>query len=420
MIFGDDVDNPLPSARPFSPQAATRGNGPSPQQTESSVHQSIESQTTTTSEAPQRPARQPKQLPVDERAELTNRQLNEWNQNYLKNMLGLARVKAQHKSLAQAKKNASFWVLDQGIGAVEANFADERVAHPLSIFSGQALLEALMETEGSTLRSKRSRSPTQEQEEDQERRVRTKTDEHERGRGEQEEVHVIGDDDGIMPQPEENIESEVGRRAPSSITDRPSSMPWSRHTGSRQGSVLPGVSFSVGGAAAGIQLGPPSVLSGRGLRLTSASPLVGRGHPRLPSLDLEGVGSHQFNLGEAMDVDDFELYVPRSRVDTQTAAQSRWLRTTLENESHNFLAFLETQIAERGNEEEVEEGNETRKSITMDALLSPKENNAVVGAQALLHILSLTTKGLMEVEQQEGFGDITMRVVYIDGQAAEA
>ena len=390
------------------------------------MHPSHESTTTTTAEAPQRRVRQPKQLQVDERAELTNRQLSEWGTNYLANMTALSLAKEQNKSVAQAKKNAAFWILGQGIGGIEVNFGDDHFEHPLSIFSGQNLLDALGRGQRSPTGSKRARSESADLDDEEEgRRVRPRgEDEEQVARGE--EGPMFGfDEEGILGQGDDyQIESEVGRQAPSSLRDQSSAMPWnlSSRAGSvqRLGSAGPAMSSGVGGAG-GLPIGPPSVLSRRGSRLTSASPLHSKA-PRLPSLAIEDDPSGAYDEGilpgddnypglegEMNIDDDFELYGPSAAVDTQTAAQSQWLKNTLENEAYNFLNFLETQIGERGMEWEDDAGEIN--SITLDELLPPTENTKVVGAQAMLHVLALTTKGLIEVEQEEAFGDIRMRVV---------
>jgi meiotic recombination protein REC8, fungi type len=424
MVFGDD--EPLPPAEPF-PRAD--GEIPVQREPEPSAQPSHESTTTTTAEAPQRRVRQAKQLQVDDRAEISNRQLGEWSANYLANMNAISRTKEQNKSAAQAKKNAVFWVLRQGIGGVETNFGNDLFPHPLAVFSGRDLLDALTGRDSSPTGSKRTRSQSLEADDEEEgRRVRAKGEDGEevvRGEGD-----IVGfDDDGILLQEDDyNIESEVGRQAPSSLREQSSAMPWniSSRGGSVQrfGSAGRGMSSSVAGAGA-LPLGPQSALSRRGSRLTSASPLVGKGS-RLPSIAVEDdeagleeqgsfPGDDDMGLGGEMDVDDYELYGPSAAVDTQTAAQSQWLKTTLENEAFNFLAFLEKQLQKR--EERGEEEGEADKSITLDELLPPANNTQVVGAQAMLHVLALTTKGLIEVEQEEAFGDIRMWVVHASSKS---
>jgi meiotic recombination protein REC8, fungi type len=345
-------------------------------------------------------------------------------------MESLARTKEQSKSAAQARKNAAYWILDQGIGGVAANFGDDQFPHPLSVFSGQDLLDALLAVPASPTGSKRARSQSADLDEDGEgRRVRPRADDGEEiGRGE--EGPIMGsDDDGIVIQDDDfnrDIESEVGRQAPPSLKDQSSAMPWnvSSKAGSLQrfGSAGPGISSSLRGPG-GSQLGPPSVLSGRRSRLLTSSPLGGKG-ARLPSLaiqsDIGSVDDGGFMLGddemefESEDLtkaQQFELHGPSTAVNTQVAAQSQWLKNTLEDEAYNFLSFLQTQIEDRGAEQQEGEESTSPKTITLKELLPPEQNSKMVGAQALLHVLALTTWGLIQIEQEDAFGDITMRVV---------
>ena len=420
MVLGDD-DHQVPQGDPFSPRPT-----PVDQETvgdtlpqDAQDHQLSEEVREATAEASERPARHIRSLPVDQRTEHGNRQLNEWNRDYLDNMAHIAKIKEQQRSLAQAKKNAAFWMLQQGIGGVEVNLRSDQEPHALSVFSGQALLDALLGPDSSSAGSKRSRSRSSGEDEDERaRRVRARTDNEALvDRGDPDEANVLGDEDGIIPQDDDNLMSEVGRQAPSSLPDQLSSMPWNRS--SRQGSAFPfssaapAVSSSIGGN----QYDPRSRLSRHGSRLTSASPLHGRGLPRLPSedslqLSSDGLrmGSEDVQTAEGVDIDQYELYGPAAEVNTQTAAQSQWLTTTLENEAHNFLTFLETQMGERGDEQQ-EEGQQPVKTIVFDNLLPPESNSALVGAQAMLHVLALATKGLIRVAQNETFGHIHMQVV---------
>ena len=171
-------------------------------------------------------------------------------------------------------------------------------------------------------------------------------------------------------------------------------MPWnvssSKH-GSRPGSARPllgnilgGFPSSAGGLSsfaggAGIELGPPPVRPSS--RLTSASPLVGRGAP-LPELE---------------DEEDFELYGPAAVVDTQIAQESQWIRATLDQESSNFLEFLAAET-------------EAVPGATFEQLLPPQEHSKIVAAQGFLHVLALATKGLIKVEQPDGYGDIHVAI----------
>ena len=222
-------------------------------------------------------------------------------------------------------------------------------------------------------------------------------------------------------------------------------MPW--NTASRHGSARPfgsglslpggvGISSSVAGVAGGMELGPPSALGGRrAARLTSASPLLGRGAMmphRYSSLELPGSEQAKLTSGAGADFgfDDaglpfrglgndilekdpeFQLYGPGAAVDTQTAQQSQWVAKALDTEAHNFLAFvtaeIDAKVAAGGWGEEDEDGGGR---VTFEEMLPPEQHSKVVAAQGLLHVLSLATKGLIEVRQEEAFGEIEIGVV---------
>lgn len=200
-------------------------------------------------------------------------------------------------------------------------------------------------------------------------------------------------------------------------------MPWnlSSALGSRQGSMMRGRGFagSIGGfpSSAGGPGSLPGVrgprsgsLDRRGSRLPSASPLVGRGIPRYSSIELpigndgdEGpFGARSRSDNQVLD-DDFQLYGPGAAVDTQTAADSQWVRSTLNQEANNFLTFVHTKIGEipglDDEEDELSGDGQPRISVTFEELLPPAQNTKVVASQALYHVLALATKGLLNVEQ---------------------
>lgn len=216
-------------------------------------------------------------------------------------------------------------------------------------------------------------------------------------------------------------------------------MPWnlsvSRHGSARPfGGVLAGAisSSGVGGQGGRIEVGPPSARMGRhGSRFTSASPLLGRRGtlPRYSSLELpeqlklatDEVGREMFDDGELQpgsndltDDPEFQLYGPAATVDTQTAAQSQWVTAALDVESQNFLTFLRAEMdakitaAEQAGEQ-LEDKN--MQMVTFEGLLPLEQHSKIVAAQGLLHVLSLATKGLVEVRQEDAFGTIQIRVV---------
>ncbi|OAP56748.1 hypothetical protein AYL99_08860 [Fonsecaea erecta] len=419
----------LPAAPqiPLTPEAADEEVQPATRQT-SSAQPSEES--SETAEAPERRARTVKVIRPDRETELSNRDLNDWNQNYLANMAAASRIRQSRLARLEAKTNAEFWFLQQGLGNVASLFGEDRVPHPFTVFSGQSLWDML--SGGLEYGRKRSRSSSlADVEQDDDRRVRARTtSEGEVARGVGDERLPYPDDDGLLFQSEDfDVEVEVGRQGAPSLLDQLSNLPWNL-SGSRQSSAQPPgsglisrLTSSIGGPYGGIELGPPSV---RGRRLTSASPLFGRGLASLSRRNSQGpfdasrVTSNEDDFADldaqlGADIDpEFELYGPSVNVDTQTAAQSQWVATTLENEAYNFLSFVNTKIQEKAEQQDVtgEEGTAGQATtITLDELLPPTQNSQIVGAQALLHVLALATKGLLEVYQAEGFTAIEISVV---------
>ncbi len=177
-----------------------------------------------------------------------------------------------------------------------------------------------------------------------------------------------------------------------------------------------------------MEFGPPSALARqRGSRLTSASPLLGRGAivPRYSSLELPEQGKlisvnyedDGIPVGDENDP-EFQLYGPAAAVDTQTAQQSRWVQIALDIEAHNFLTFVTAEIDAKA-AAGIGEEDEDKGKVTFEGILSPEQHSKVVAAQGLLHVLSLATKGLIEVRQEEAFGAIEIGVAGKQDDAGE-
>lgn len=90
---------------------------------------------------------------------------------------------------------------------------------------------------------------------------------------------------------------------------------------------------------------------------------------------------------------------------TQNANSSQWLNATMEKESQNFLEFIRTAYLKKV----TTEGN-TEDFITMNELVPPHQSRAIVGAQALQHILLLATRGFINVQQRTLYGNIRIRL----------
>lgn len=146
----------------------------------------------------------------------------------------------------------------------------------------------------------------------------------------------------------------------------------------------------------------------------SASPLAGRGsgvsgrhHPSLSVLGHDDDVLSDTNLDNYLGSDDaydsFQVHGPAAEVDTQTAAQSQWLASTLNRESLNFLEFIRARASEQQKDDDSIGKN--GKEIAFSTLLEPEKNTRVVATQAFLHVLTLATKRAIRVSQ-EGTGDI--------------
>jgi meiotic recombination protein REC8, fungi type len=373
----------------------------------------------TTSETAEAPARRrrkhvPKILAIDTTVELRNGDLSRWNTDYVANMHEALRQKQGTRALAIAKENAKIWVLGDGnLGSLARS--DMLVRGPMEMFSGAKLIEALIGVNLLT-GEKRTRDANDEGDGTSPKRARgLERASAEVGRGaflNDEGFGVMAGDDypGI----------EQGREAPTPLDDDnhlSSIFPWNQSTGSRRPtSIYHTVSMSGTGGTR------PGVLSRRGSRLQTMSPLIGRGVPGVDSMGIAGLQSDTYtNLAGIDDIDmvdanDYERYGPAVQVDTQTAGQLQWQRAVLDSESINFLAFvqgaMEDAHASRNAARAGDEDDETlHDTIGFDVLLPPEQNTRIVAAQGLLHVLALGTKNMLQIEQEEAFGPIVMRAV---------
>lgn len=189
--------------------------------------------------------------------------------------------------------------------------------------------------------------------------------------------------------------------------------------GSRQGSTARAHGFagSVGGFPSSVG-GPgslpgtavmPGSLDRRASRITSASPLTGRGLQRLGSLEFpQHDDDDDFLGGRTISslADDFQLYGPAAGVSTQTAAESQWIQATLDRESSNFLDFVKDKVTAKlpilpEEEDELSGGSRPRPVVFFEELLPPAQHTKIVAAQAFHHVLALATRGLINVQQEQ-------------------
>lgn len=188
-------------------------------------------------------------------------------------------------------------------------------------------------------------------------------------------------------------------------------------------------------------------------RLTSASPLAGRGFP----FDLDALTgdegdydvSGDFDLshylqseadgdGNMMQDDNRDVDIDvdiDSRTRTRTRARARdtgpprltqenVLQSSLDQESVNFLEFMysrlnkqqqpepEPQYGDDGDEDVAMVNTDTgfttppprqraKSMVTFSGLFEPEDTSRAVATHALMHILGLATKGFVEVQQDE-------------------
>ena len=191
-----DDDIVLPDAEAFPTTAPQAPAGSGNIGSSSGIHREQES--SESAEAPlQRKRRAPKTLPVDERQELHNTDLAQWNTDYLANMAEAIEAKKSHKAPFLAKQNAAFWVVGAGIGGVGSGLGSSKLQSPLDVFAGDAIMEALTGFKFSSTGQKRGRDHEEDHDSDSEaRRIRIRDgDGDEIGRGDD---IMLNDDGQIM------------------------------------------------------------------------------------------------------------------------------------------------------------------------------------------------------------------------------
>lgn len=347
-----------------------------------------EAQSTQSAIAPsrRRATKAPRSLPMDASTVMGNGDIARFGATYLDRMREASRHKQAARLNAIARKNAEHWMLGSMI------LSEYEILPPLDLFAGARLLEAFT---GLDLRTTQKRKHEGEHESEGSQTKRTRgnflSDEAALGFRPDEEFATFMGDDSI----------EVGREQPTPLDDGhlSSIFPWNQSAGSRRPTdVQHPTSGSFGG-------GPLSNLVGRaGSRLTSGSPLVGRGQineDAYQDMQLPPPATDVAMSGADLD-DEFELYGAAAQVDTQTAAQSQWQRSALTGETVNFLDFVQSAV---------DEAEQLSSDIEFEVLLPPENNSRIVAAQALLHVLALGSKSALKVEQEEAFAAIHLRII---------
>lgn len=349
-----------------------------------------------------------KVLPKDTRLELRNNELLDWNINYVQNMKKAVHSKAQNRMQQKAKKNAEHYVWGAGIGGLGRDYFGAK--GPLNQFIGDNLFQMITGTnrnlKSTPKRDRDSGIDEATQEEVSRKRQKTAEPEEEMRRGEDHEgIFMLGGDEEI----------ELPRDAAPALDDQQlfSAMPWNISVSKRGSSAVP-LSGRVTMISEQGRQG-----SRAGSRMVSASPLLRRstGHAgdfeALQSLDSDALGG-----------DDFAYAAPASDdadVEELPTQPSLRVREALSAEGENFFAFVAEAVEEKRNRAlaetiEMSDGDQMGAIagdqvdlVTFEELLPPLETNKMVACQGFLMILSLGTKGMLDVQQVDAFESIILK-----------
>lgn len=228
---------------------------------------------------------------------------------------------------------------------------------------------------------------------------------------------------------------EYGRNAPPSLRDDHSiQMPWNITASiqsSRQGSSAANIFRGFGSASDFSSHGVSETGFGRARsRLTSASPLAGRGFPfDAEALNVISIPGNE--MGELENLDDFDIsqylhtelatenggafdedhimeaedHGTHSVVQGLQVLNDDSQKSTLDQEGLNFLKYLESifMTTTPANEEAGYDPNvpaAKNRSVAFSTLLPPQKTSHIVATQGFMHVLTLATKGILSVKQE--------------------
>lgn len=345
----------------------------------------------------------------DESTTLSRSVLKSWQEQYVDNA-ETATKRRKPTTAAQARNNAYFFILGQGIGGAGCHRGVSGVNYPLArFFSGDALRDLVFglpceegqDAPTPSPKGRRRRAADAFDEagnEGDDRNVRVRVYETpQQGRSMDEEADfamMLGDES--MP--------EMGMEAAEPMDEHMSSslMPWNRTPSIGRGSSV---------------IGHSAQRHEQGSRQKSASVRGSSIPPFEPLNDLQ-----RKDLGEIhSDMIESHILGPEGLQSAGFVAdaqeedenESEWTRSNLESASREFLLWTEEEAKTIG---QVKEGdrNENRRWVDFDSLVEPTKQNHVVAAQAFYHILSLATKNAISVEQEveemQAFGSIRIGV----------
>src|SRR5579871_4447417 len=172
-----------------------------------------------------------KTIPLDTRMELSNRDLIDWNTNYLNNMADKNKENYTKKAAIQAKKNAHEWILGGGIAHVASGAKTSRVMTHLDMFAGATLYEMTTGLQLYPTAKKRSRESEAEDTADSERCLRPRLEGEERIRSDV-DIELVGEGLQVLS------DVEMPREAAEAMEDVSSVMPWNITLSIRGSSVM--------------------------------------------------------------------------------------------------------------------------------------------------------------------------------------
>jgi meiotic recombination protein REC8 len=329
--------------------------------------------------APVRKRRRPMIRP-DQATMITRAEQHAWNNNYVERMTEAHRK--QRKPAAKASKHAHQYLFGNGIFGVAVNNGITGPNHPLAqLFSGAALQRAagfvVDGNEGlevGQIQSQRRSSGQafpETKEAEVARRVRPRLDEDDQA-GQAGQLSLQEDNMPVFFEPEVEIGRELGTEM-ANIT-----APWNR-PGSVPASSVKGGSVRATGA------GPKRV---------SASPLHGRG-VNFPAIERFS-DDLPYGSDGLMPHDASSIAGDIGPAGQQGAnATSQMMQDALDDDGRNFLGFVEGIAATKG------ENRLERRWVAFDDLFEPQDRNAKVATLAFFHILTLATKDVIKVQQQD-------------------
>lgn len=400
QLPGDHMDLDLPILGDDLPEGEAF---PAANQQQSSELSEVIQSTSTASAPMRRKRRTARVLPTDLATELRNRDLADWNADYLKNMDAAVHARKQARGAQQAKKNAEQYLWGGGIGGIANHFVRSMIPNPFNMFIGDKLFERVVGvTRKKVAGVKHDRdSGIDDATQGESRRVRQRTGEP------SDELGRAVDDEGWVPPGADEVE--LPREAVTALDDEQifSAMPWNMSASIRGSSALPRSG----------RVGLPDQ-SRPGSRLVSASPLLGRGQP----LRIEPLKSLESDGDMGFGGDDYALAGPSSPPTMVDAPDHRSTRVqeALSAEGSNFLDFVTDAIVEKRNR--VRSGLEPMADILQaeaaasideikfEELLPPAENTKMIACQGLMMVLALGTRSMLDVQQPEGFGDINLKL----------